>query len=217
MTNSITGFGLKDYRRRDGGAPTMGQEGYFIGSSDTALIFNGDLVQLILESPATGASGSFITQASTGVAASPASYGGVFRGCKYYNASMGRTTWSPYWPGATAAGTSSATGDATAFVVTDDQMLFLIRGSSALTYGSSYVGMNVTISATSSQGNTANGMSVVTLSTLAPATTSSFPLRIYGYAANDFPPGEAGTDMTSVNPIVIVAPNNWSSKNTTGI
>lgn len=223
MTNTIAPFGLEVFRRRDGGSPTMGQETFAIGSSDPTQIFRGDMVQSVLYTPLSGGSGSFITQASTGAGggASPVAYRGVFNGCKYYNAAVGRTVWSEYWPGNAAAGTSSGTGDAEAYVIIDDELYFTVMGSSALIYGSSLIGLNVTVTANSSTGNTTSGISAVSLSTLAPATLSSYPLRIVGYLANESPPGGPsvinGTDMSTVAPIVIVAPNNWDVKNTTGI
>ena len=199
----------------------MGQETFAIGSSDPNQIFRGDLVQTALYTPLSGGSGSFITQASTGVGASPVAYRGVFNGCKYYNSAVGRTVWSEYWPGNAAAGTSSATGDAEAYVIIDDELYFTVMGSSALIYGSSLIGLNVTVTANSSTGNTTSGISAVSLSTLAPATLSSYPLRIVGYLANESTPGAPsfinGTDMSTLAPTVIVAPNNWDVKNTTGI
>ena len=45
---------------------------------------------------------------------------GVFAGCEYYNPTVNRVTWSPYFPG--SVGSSSPV---TAYVITDPEMTFI--------------------------------------------------------------------------------------------
>jgi len=66
-------------------------------------------------------------------------------------------------------------------------------------------------------GNTLTGVSNVTLNSSSFATTNTLPFRLMDLYSNWVPPGQNGTDNTSLGNIVIVAPNNWDRKNTTGI
>src|SRR3974390_2437637 len=104
----------------DGGAPTAGFETLTIMSSDTSFIFTGDPVITLSSGPATGAAGfaPYVTGATVG----NNQIRGIFFGCEYYNNTVNRKVWSPYFPGSVA--TSSGTADVQAWICTDPEMLY---------------------------------------------------------------------------------------------
>lgn len=217
MSNTFSPLGAQVFERRDGGSPMYGQQTFLIASSDPTAVYNGDLVQTYTSfTPQSGAVGSFVTQASSGVVQS---YRGVFRGCRYYNSAVGRPVWSQNWPGQSAAGTSSQTGDVQAFVEIDDQLYYTIQTPSSVIWGSSLIGFNVSVTANASTGNTTTGFSNVSVSSW--GTGSSLPFRVVDVLATYSVPGAAGiingTDTSTSAQIIIVAPNNWDTKALTGI
>ena len=198
MANTNAPFGFRSFGHRDGSAPTMGLERYFINSSDANPYFTGDPVALSSATPGS-------LQPYFGSSLTPR-VAGIFAGCEYYNPSVGRVTWNSYFPG-----TVSSSSPVTAYVISDPEMQFLVQASSA-GLGSSNVGANVNIlAAQSSLGNTLSGISVVTIaSTLAltSASLSSYPFTIVDVYSNFAPPGANGVDNSSAYNVMVVVPNN---------
>ena len=205
MANTLAAFGFRQFRRLDGGAPTAGFDTLTIASSDTNVIGTGDVV-------ATSATGPYVTVLSSGLS----QIRGVFMGCEYYSPTVGRKVWSPYFPGSVQ--TSSGTNDVQAWVCTDPEMLYIVQCSTTATVLSSQIGLNFGVSSgTFGSANTTTGISAMTLASTSAATTATLPWRFMDYYSNWAPPGVNGTDNTSAGNIVVVAPNNFDRKNTTGI
>jgi hypothetical protein len=229
VTNIIAPFGLQDLERREGGSPTYGLTKVSISSSDATPIFSGDLVQLLNSAVASGGFGEYITQGSSGLTSPNTSWRGVFKGCEFLNTAVGRVVWSPFWP---ATGASSQ-ADPIAYITDDPSLLYIAQATSAAVIGSSNVGNNISITATSSLGNTITGQSVIALTSSNIGTTassgSSFPFRIRDFYSN-FAPGLLpnqpvtaavaaaqlgfvnGTDNTNPGQIIVVEPNNFTNK-----
>lgn len=199
MANITAPFGFRQLRRMDGGSPTAGFETFQILSSGTSPFFTGDAVASAEQYLTTASSQTIIK--------------GIFMGCEYYNATVNRITFSPYFPGSVGNGIPVK-----AWVCTDPEMLYIAQVStSAGVIGSSRINENISItSAVSSLGNTLSGISVMTLSSDI-ATTAAFPFRIYDLYSNYAPPGTNGTDNASAGQILVVAPNNFERNNTTGV
>ena len=111
MANPSVGFGLRPARRVDAAALNFAMTEYQIAYNNTNPICTGDLVIPL----------------NTGyidIYASAALTLGVFMGCTYFSAAVGRTIWTPRWPGVSL-------GDATltvkALVVNDPKVVFEIR------------------------------------------------------------------------------------------
>ena len=211
MVNTLSPYGFREWRRLDGSPPTGGFETLLIASSDVNPVFTGDPV-------ATSATGPYVTVPATG----NSQVRGIFKGCEYYSPAFARKTWQPYFPGSVM--TSSGTADVQAWVVTDPEMLWTVQtstgqgGTGGAQITSTGVGMNFGFSSgTSSMGNTMTGVSNVTLNSSSIAVTATLPFRLADLLSNWAPPGSNGTDNTTLGNIVIVAPNNWDRKNTTGI
>lgn len=205
MANTLAAFGFRQFRRFDGGAPTAGFDTLTIASSDANVIGTGDVV-------ATSATGPYVTVLSSGLS----QVRGVFMGCEYYSPTVGRKVWSPYFPGSVQ--TSSGTNDVQAWVCTDPDMLYIVQCSTTATVTSSQVGLNFGVSSgTFGSANTTTGISAMTLASTSAATTATLPWRLMDFYSNWSPPGVNGTDNTSAGNIVVVAPNNFDRKNTTGI
>jgi len=207
MANTNAPFGLRPIGHADGSAPTMGLQRYIINSSDTNTYFTGDIVGLSSAVPG----GAIAPYSGSSLAIIPL---GVFQGCEFYNPSVGRVVWSSYFPG--NLGTSSS--PCNAYIITDPQMLYKVQGSSAV-MGSSFIGYNVNmLSGQSSQGNTLSGISAMTVaSTQGTLAGSSQPLRVIDMSSNYDPPGVNGADNTTGYGVIIVAPNNWSTKSLTAV
>jgi hypothetical protein len=232
VTNQIAPFGLQDLGQRDGSAPTMGLYRAFISSSDPTPIFTGDLVQDLIGAPASGAFGPYITQASSGLTGNGA-FKGVFRGCEFLNLAVGRVVWSPFWPGASVGGPSSQ-ADPIAYYNANPDFYFIAQATSAAIIGSSNIGQNMSVTATSSLGTTLSGQSAIALaSSVAPSSDPTRPVRLIDFYSNYAPglfPGQPvtaavaaaqlgfvnGTDNTTPGQIMVVALNNIEANTTTG-
>lgn len=191
MANTNAPFGFRQYSGY-GSAPTYEQVTMLIANGNTNPIFFGDAVIPL----STG----YIDVAT----ASTVQMAGIFAGCTYFSTSQKRVVWSNYWPG------SGATGDITAYVINDPNAKFLVQaGGSAI--GIADINANVQLNA--GTGSTTTGISGMYVES--PNTTSTLPFRVVGLVTT--PPGANGTDYTSAYNYVIVAFNNVSAKQLTGV
>lgn len=213
MVNTIAPFGFRSFGRLDGGAPTAGLARFFIGSSDTALYFTGDLVALSSAGNANGTNNTNIISAFSGSSGYIAL--GVFAGCEYYNTTVARTVWSAYFPG--NVGSSALV---TAYVITDPDQLFIGQVSTTSSAcGSSMIGWGIGITGTASAvGNTTTGVSGLSLaSSITALAGSTMPFRVVDLYQNTAPPGTNGTSSGSEGgQILVVQPNNWLRRQLTG-
>lgn len=207
MANSDAPFGFRSFGHRDGSAPTMGMDRFFILSSDTTSYFCGDPVAQSSATPG-------YIKLYAGTAVTPVCLG-IFVGCEYYAPSVNRQVWDNKY--VTGSGATSS-NPVTAYVITDPEMQFIVQASSA-GYGSSMVGSNATVLAgTMGSGNTLTGISAATLaSTVGAVAGSSYPFRIVDVYSNFAPPGINGTDNSSAYNIIVVAPNNWSRRGSVAV
>lgn len=185
MANTNAPFGFRQFGRAEGGAPTAGFDRLFINSSDTNLYFTGDIVNR------SSANNSFITNPSS-VTGTINEYAmaGVFLGCEYYSAAVGRVVWNSYFPG--SVGSSSPCN---AYVCTDRDQRYIVQGTSGAVLTSTSIGMGYTATVTvSSLGNQATGQSVMTLASSFPTGLSSNAvIRVVDLYSNYAPPGVNGT------------------------
>ena len=192
MANTNAPFGFRQYSGT-GSAPTYEQNVRYIASNNTTAIYFGDAVIPLT----TG----YIGQAT----ASTVRVEGIFAGCKYVSTSQKRTTWSNYWPG------SDATGDVEAYIIDDPNAKFLVQssdsgGTAAITFANVGEYINIAVGT----GNTATGISGMTVNVATLATTVTLPFRIVGLVTT--PPGADGTDTATEYNEVIVAFNNASTR-----
>jgi hypothetical protein len=200
MANTFSPFGFRSFGHRDGSAPTMGLERVIINSSDTNLYFTGDLV-------VRSSQGGNIIAPTIGSTSAQLPCG-VFNGCEFFSAAAARVIWSPFFPG--NLGTSSS--PCNAYIISDPEMQFIGMCSSGPLTSSQSVGNNITIvTSQSSLGNTATGISNMSLAT-AVTTASSAPWKIVDLYSNFSPPGINGVDNTTAFNIVVLAPNAWDRR-----
>ena len=213
MANSWAPFGLRSFGHRDGSAPTMGLQRFFMNSSDTVAVGTGDLV---VQSTAATAAGYVTGISTTGTSPPTAGYVGVFQGCEFYNPSIGRVQWSQYWPGTISV--TSAAGPVTAYVIADQQMQFIAQASTNNVLGSSNVGMNIGwCTSLANNPNTLNGQSQAGLASSGITASASYAFRIVDIYQNFAPPGVNGTSTTEGGQIMVVVPNTWSQGTLTGV
>jgi len=192
MANTNTPFGFRQVKGT-GSVPTYELSTRKIASNNSTAIFFGDAVIPLT----TG----YIGQAT----ASTVRMEGIFYGCKYLSTSQKRVVWSNYWPGA------DATGDVTAYICDDPNAQFIVQSSDASgTSPIAFANIGEYINIAVGTGNTANGISGMTVDqdTLGPTVT--LPFRIVGLVED--PPGVNGTDITTEYNQVIVAFNNASTR-----
>lgn len=193
MANTAAPFGFRQYSGR-GSVPTYEQSVRKIASGNATAIFFGDAVIPLT----TG----YIAQAT----ASTVQVFGIFMGCKYVSTAMKRTVWSNYWPG------SDAAADVEAYVCDDPNAKFVVQGiTGAITFAN--IGENINISV--GTGNTATGISGMTVDQGTLNTTNTLPFRIEALIQD--PPGANGTDIASVGNYVVVSFNNQSGKQLLGL
>jgi len=193
MANTAAYFGFTQYQGGAGGAPTFAQSTRRIASGNTTPIYTGDPVM-----PVVSTANGYITQGAAGTTR----LDGIFVGCKYLNTSLGRTVFSPYWPG------SGATGDVEAYVIDDPSVRFLVQTSfsgapmtgTATTMTSGIIGQYAQF--TIGSGNTSTGRSGAYLSAV--NTTVTLPFIVVDYQIS----GNNGGDPTTQYCNVIVGFNN---------
>jgi hypothetical protein len=144
MANTYAPFGAADFMHQGGSQRTEELRQVWIASSEATPIFNGDLVQFtnvyVSTGLLTGGFGPYVVQATSGLNTSSGTLAGIFRGCELYNTALQKMYYSRYWPGQSAAGTSSQTGDIKAYIVSDRAQRFLIQTSTDLVLGASNIG-----------------------------------------------------------------------------
>jgi hypothetical protein len=201
MANTSAPFGFQLAGTLDGTVGSLGQQTRLIANGYTTPIYSGD--------PVVSKDTGYIQVLVAG-SATPAA--GIFAGCTYLNTSLGRTVWSPSWPG------SGATGDVTAYVITNTNATFLVQatttaGQTAVPITIADIGNNIDIAI--GTGNTTTGQSGASVNTYTIGTTNTLPFRIVSLVTS--PPGAPGTDATSAYNRVIVAFNNQDFKQLTGV
>jgi len=192
MANQDAAFGLKSVGQLGSNVNSEGVTEYSIASGASGNIFSGDPVKM----------------ANTGtilVAAAGDQLLGVFRGCKYTNAS-GEVIYSSYWPDGTVS------SDAVAFVVDDPNALFEVQSAATGSVVQTVVGNNADIVYAS--GSTADGQSGVEISGTTAATSAQ--LRIVGISG-DPENNTLGTGSQSANVNLIVKINEHFYAQTTGV
>ena len=140
MANTAAPFGFQLAGFLDGRTGSLGQQTRLIANADSTAVYSGD--------PVTSLSTGYVTRSTAGTT----QIAGIFIGCTYLNTSLGRTVWSPSWPG------SGATGDITAYVVTDPQAVFKVQaGGSTTAIGIADINANINFALGSP--NTTSGQS----------------------------------------------------------
>jgi hypothetical protein len=196
MANTNAPFGFQLAGFLDGRSGSLGQQTRLIANGDTTAVYSGD--------PVTSLNTGYVTRSTAGTT----QIAGIFIGCTYLNTALGRTVWSPSWPG------SGATGDVTAYVVTDPQAVFKVQaGGSATAIGLADINANINFAL--GTGNATSGQSgaYADQTTISPSTTT-LPFRIVGLI--QAPPGANGTDITSGYNQILVAFNFQDFRVTTG-
>jgi hypothetical protein len=202
MANTQAYFGFTQYQGGAGGAPTFAQSTRLIASGNTTAIYTGDPVM-----PVVSTANGYITQAAAGTT----TLAGIFVGCKYLNTSLGRTVFSPYWPG------SGATGDVTAYVIDDPNARFLVQTSTtafpitgtATTQTSGVQGQYAQF--TIGTGTAATGRSGAYLSAV--GTTVTYPFTIIDYQVGFNNGGDPTTQYCNV---IVGFNNEWLRSNGAG-
>jgi hypothetical protein len=195
MANTNAPFGFRQYSG-NGSAPTYEQVEVQMAYNATATFF-GDPV-------APDANGQVVRASSNTVQVA-----GIFVGCQYLSVSQKRIVWSNFWPGSDVASNQTVT----AYIVNDPNAKFVVQNNSATVIGQD--GVNANIGFAMGSGNTASGISGATVDRATLDTTNTLPFRVVGLVQS--PPGANGTDITSGYNYVIVAFNNVSTKQLTGI
>jgi hypothetical protein len=180
-------MGFQTFRRMDGGSPTAGLTEVWIASTDPGFFFRGDPV-ITSSAPGSNLSGAYITAVNGTVTASSGFLcRGIFQGCYQYQPSVNRVVWSNSYQGSI----TGSTGDVKAYIVDDPEELFIIQGSTNAAITSSFVGLNISISTTSTSGNVTTGFSNVVLQSTTVGSTSTLPFRIVDFYSAYAPGGGA--------------------------
>lgn len=197
MANTFAPFGFAQYRGT-GSAPTYEQVARFITGTASA-IYAGD--------PVTTQSDGSIAQSSPGTT----QIAGIFVGCEYLSASIGRKVWSPFWPG---SGSAMANTTITAYIINDPNAQFAVQsGNAGTAVGLADIGANINFAI--GTGSTLTGQSGAYANQATINTTNTLPFRIVSLITS--PPGANGTDSASNGNWIVVAFNNVDTKSLTGI
>lgn len=151
MANTIAPFGFLDFNHQGGSQRTEELKQVWVASSDATPIFYGDPVQTLTYVSTAGQNsgfGPYVTQATSATT----NCVGVFRGCELFNSALNKMYYSRYFPGQSAAGTSSQTGDIKAYIQADRTMRFIVQASSGGILGSSNIGQLLSVAASTGVG-----------------------------------------------------------------
>lgn len=207
MANTNAPFGFQVVHSGNSFTPSFGLTKLRIASTDTSACFYGDPVM-----PVIGTATGYTTRYVAGTTV----LSGIFQGCTYLSTAQKRQVWSNYWPG------SDATGDVTAYVITDPMAQFLVQGDATnfiisgtlSTFTTSPIGQYAGV--TMGAGTTANGFSTAFLSSK--GTTNTLPFIVVDLITA--PPGANGADPTTgYNQVIVGFNNEWLRTNSavTGI
>ncbi len=215
MANTFAPFGFRSFGDLEGAAPTMGLTRRYLASSDTNTYFTGDVVQI-----STGALApiGFLSQASVSNSSTILNpIAGIFAGCEFFSAAVGRVVWSSFFPG--NLGTSSS--PCNAYTIEDPNQLFTVQATTVAVMGTSVIGLNVMFTSTGalgaqSGGNLTTGISNVALQSTSVTALASLPFRIVDTTSNYAPPGTNGADGTTAGAVMVVGFNNQLRRSLTG-
>jgi hypothetical protein len=174
---------------------------YRIAAGYSTAIFFGDAVRM------NSALSGFVEQWVQGDGGTATKIlAGIFVGCQYFSTSQQKTVVNRYWPG------SDATGDVTAFIIDDPNAQFKVQAATGpINYTN--IGQNADLPVGAPAGNTATGISGMSLGT--PTTTATHPFKVMGLITS--PPTANGADITTANNYVIVSFNNLLGKVVAGV
>ncbi len=202
MANTQAAFGFKHIGYQGGSAPDFQYSTRAILKSSATVIGFGDPVQR------TNNTSPYITLAAGGsVTTGPLE--GIFYGCQITPAGGGAPTWSPGWPGVTAA------SDAVAYIIDAPNALFL--AATLLTACSSGIigqTIGVNIGTASTTGAMLSGATIdqsTATATVLGTTMTAWPFRLislFGPGQGNFGAVGNGTDQTSNYAWVVVGFNN---------
>ena len=197
MPNTAAPFGFRQYFGHRGAAPTFEQRPYKIAYDYATKIYRGDPVVY------DAAAGTIVQGAAAGVAG----IAGIFMGCEYNAIARNGQLWhSPFWPGVGQA----VAGTPVAWVIDNSGSLWEVQtGLTGLVQGN--VGENINFIPGTGSDFTGESGAYLDVSTL--GVTTTLPFKVVDLKTT--PPGENGTMAGAYN-VVIVAPNNWHSRNLTG-
>lgn len=191
MPNIDAAFGLRPYRMLGSGANTNGDSVYKIQTSATA----GSANAIYQGSPIIPLANGMIDRVGNANGGTVPLLG-VFLGCNYVDLT-GKPRWSPYWPGTASV---KANTEATAFVVSDPDAVFLINCDAAAADALVHANANF---ATAQSGSTVTGLSSAELAVSTADTTNTLNMRIIGF--EDTP---ANSDAAAAGRLAIVLLNN---------
>jgi hypothetical protein len=136
---------------------------------------------------------------------------GIFWDCEFYNQSINRWIWSPWWPGNAP---SPAGMQIRARIYDDPNMVFRVQtdGTAPVAFASS----DNNIQFVAGVGNDVTGFSGFSANHT-PAPTATFPFRMVGLLSQWATPGTDGTDDTSPFNVILVRLNNTDRLSLTGL
>lgn len=193
VANTNAPFGLREW------IGTLGAGAYpsativrQIAYDNGTAIYTGDLVKNL----DTG----YVAQWSAGTAVSQLA--GVFVGCKYKSTSMGRTVWSPYWPGTDVASTEKVYAYLAPCNLATPPVFLIQSDSTGVAFAD--IGLNGDV--TVGSGSAATGRSGMVLNATSTLnTTPTLPLRIMGLYSDYGPPGVSGAQSGAYNWVIVAA------------
>lgn len=186
MTNTLNSptLGFQSFGNDEGASPTAGMTPVWICSTDSNLIFRGDVV-VTSTGGGPNNSGAYITAPASG---NTTLIRGIFQGCYQYQPTAGRVVWSNCYLGTV----SGSTGDIKAYIIDNPDMQFIAQGSTGGAIGSSMIGLNIGFTMNSSTGNQTTGYSNIALQSTTYGSTASFPFRLVDFYSAYAPGGGFG-------------------------
>lgn len=198
MANTNAPNGFQFWGKMEGASPTVGLTVRKAESSANAIGF-GD--------PVTSGTGGYITISTAGTT----QIAGIFYGCEYFSSAIGRSVWSPNWPG------SGATGDVTCYLDTDPNSMYVAQSNNtAITFADINANINFVVGTPATTA--AGGFSTSSLDQSTINTTNTLPFRVVGLLTDYVPAGSVnGTDNSSAYNRVIVRANYWDRTSLVGM
>ena len=191
MANANAPFGLRPVRRLDGAAPNYQTNQYQINTANTNKIGCGDIVKF------SSGNAGYIDVA----AASDTPILGVLSSAEWYDTSVQKKIFSPWWYGST-----TAVAPINAQVYDDVNIVYEIQSNSAGPVVQSNVRNNARV-ATVTAPNSTTGISTEVLDAATiTGGQATYPLKIVGLSQ------KVGNDNTLVYNIVEVILNNTNYK-----
>lgn len=187
MANTNAPFGLNPFGQQNGATPNFNLAKALFASNNTQVCARGDGLQFLTSGYVSAITG-------TGVAVSQ--WAGIFWGCEYLSAALGRRVVSTYWPG---GDNSSQEVEVLYVPFENNPAVRIVAQATSTKFTRAMVYGNFDINYVAPTAYTGRGKSNVTIASSTINTTPTLPFRLVDLWSSYAATGQPGADDSDYN------------------